>query len=100
MLAGGHTHTAAAAPPGPGASSSIPAASAWPYSHHQPARVFRADPWAEYAILTVEDGDGEGDGRALALEFRRVPFDLDALLHAYRAGDRPDTEAALAQYGV
>ncbi len=99
ILAGGHTHTQQIRRLGQGFFFN-PGSVGLSYSHHQPAGVFRADPWAEYAILTVEDGDGEGDGRALALEFRRVPFDLDALLHAYRAGDRPDTEAALAQYGV
>jgi len=100
ILAGGHTHTQQVRRLGQGFFFN-PGSVGLSYSHHQPDGVFRADPWADYAILTVEDGEGEreGEGRAVALEFRRVPFDLDALLHAYRGGDRPDTEAALAQYG-
>jgi predicted phosphodiesterase len=61
------------------------------YRHGQPEGTFRADPWAEYALLTSEDG-------RLALEFRRVPFDVDALIAAYRASGRPYAEEAIAQY--
>lgn len=98
ILAGGHTHTQQVRRLGQGFFFN-PGSVGLSYSQHQPAGVFRADPWADYAILTSEDGEGDGDKRVVALEFRRVPFDLDALLRAYRAGDRPDTEAALAQYG-
>lgn len=100
ILTGGHTHTQQIRRLGRGFFFN-PGSVGLSYSHHQPDGVFRADPWAEYAILTVADEEekGEGDGRAVALEFRRVPFDREALLHAYRAGDRPDIEAALAQYG-
>lgn len=102
ILAGGHTHTQQIRRLGGGFFFN-PGSVGLSYSHHQPTGVFRADPWADYAILTVEGGEGEGeregDGRAVALEFRRVPFDREALLRAYRAGNRPDTEAALAQYG-
>jgi predicted phosphodiesterase len=38
------------------------------YDRHQPDEGFRADPWAEYAILSHEAG-------VLSLDFRRVPFD-------------------------
>jgi putative phosphoesterase len=62
------------------------------YSHDQPDDHFRADPWAEYAILTAED-----DGR-LALEFRRVPFDVAALIQAYETSGRPHIDQALAFY--
>ncbi len=61
------------------------------YRHDQPADEFRADPWAEYALLAVE-------GERLALEFRRVPFDVAALVAAYRAGGRPPAEQAISQY--
>ncbi len=61
------------------------------YRHEQSEDRFRADPWAEYAILTVE-------GDALALEFRRVPFDVAALIAVYRACGCPYAEDAVAQY--
>jgi predicted phosphodiesterase len=61
------------------------------YSHQQDEAGFRADPWAEYAILTA-------DGAHFGLEFRRVPFDVDALVAAYRDGGRPHADAAIEQY--
>jgi putative phosphoesterase len=61
------------------------------YSHHQPDEGFQADPWAEYAVLTSEVG-------RLALEFRRVPFDVAKLIAVYRSSNRPYAEAAIAQY--
>jgi putative phosphoesterase len=61
------------------------------YSHHQPEDAFRADPWAEYAVLTSE-------GERLALEFRRVPYDVAPLFEAYRSSGRPYAEQAIAQY--
>ncbi len=61
------------------------------YRHAQPEGVFRADPWAEYAVLTVEQ-------ERLGLEFRRVAFDVDALINVYRTSGRPYTNEAIAQY--
>lgn len=61
------------------------------YSHQQSEDKFRTDPWAEYALLRVE---GEGVG----LEFRRVPFDVEELIAAYRQSGRPYAEEAIAQY--
>ncbi len=62
------------------------------YAHHQPEGIERMDAWAEYALLTSE-------GDRLALEFRRVPYDVGPLLEAYRASGRPYAEKAIAQYG-
>lgn len=62
------------------------------WRHGQPAGQFRADPWAEYAILTVED-----NGR-LALEFRRVPFDTGEYRRIVAASGIPFAEAFLARY--
>lgn len=62
------------------------------YSHHQPDDSFRADPWAEYAVLTSE---GEG----LALEFRRVPYDVAPLIKAYEISGRPCAAKAMEHYG-
>lgn len=61
------------------------------YSHHQPDDAFHADPWAEYAVLTSE-------GKRLALEFRRVPYDIAPLLQVYQSSGRPYGEKAIAQY--
>jgi putative phosphoesterase len=61
------------------------------YNHQQPEDHFRLDPWAEYAVLTVEDG-------RLALEFRRVPFDVETLLTVYHTSGRPYAAEAAAQY--
>ena len=57
------------------------------YDHHQPEESFRADPFAEYAVLTV-NGDGFG------VEFRRVPFDADDVLRAIEASGMPHPEPA------
>jgi len=61
------------------------------YSHNQPDGQFHADPWAEYAILTAENG-------VTSLEFRRVPFDAQELIRVYRESGRPFAEEAVAQY--
>jgi predicted phosphodiesterase len=61
------------------------------YSHHQPEDRFRADPWAEYAVLTV-------DGTHIGLEFRRVPFDVAELIRVYGESGRPYADEAMAQY--
>ena len=61
------------------------------YNHQQPEDQFRLDPWAEYAVLTVEDG-------RLALEFRRVPFDVEMLIAVYHASSRPYAAEAAAEY--
>ena len=61
------------------------------YSHNQPHDDFHADPWAEYAILTAENGQ-------VSLEFRRVPFDAQELIRIYRESGRPFADEAIAQY--
>lgn len=61
------------------------------YNHHQPEGQFHADPWAEYAILSVENGQ-------TSLEFRRVPFDAQDLIRIYAESGRPFADEAIAQY--
>lgn len=61
------------------------------YSHQQPDNDFRADPWAEYAILTYEDG-------RLGLEFRRVPYNRDNMIAIYLNSGRPYADDAGGQY--
>jgi hypothetical protein len=61
------------------------------YRHNQPPGAFRTDPWAEYAVLTVDQG-------RVSLDLRRAPFDVDALSDAYRSSGRPYADEAIAQY--
>ena len=49
------------------------------------------DPWAEYAILTVENGQ-------VNLEFRRLPFEANDLIRVYRESGRPYGDEAAEQY--
>jgi diadenosine tetraphosphatase ApaH/serine/threonine PP2A family protein phosphatase len=62
------------------------------YNHEQEEAAFRLDPWAEYAVLTAE-------ASGLRLEFRRVSFDIPALVRVYRDSGRPFAEEVIAQYG-
>ena len=55
------------------------------WEHKEPMDEQPFDPWAEYAVLSADDG-------RFGVEFRRVPFDVDALLHA--AAAMPDDEYA------
>ena len=61
------------------------------FSANQPADDMRMDPWAEYAVLSSE-------GSRLALEFRRVPYDIGPLLDVYRASGRPYADLSLREY--
>jgi putative phosphoesterase len=61
------------------------------YRHGQDPSAFRADPWAEYAILTVDDSSS-------GLEFRRVGYDVRPLIEVYRNSGRPHADAAIRQY--
>jgi putative phosphoesterase len=61
------------------------------YNRHQSEEGFKADPWAEYAILSSESS-------RLSLEFRRVPLDVDALVSIILSSGRPYADAMAAQY--
>ncbi len=64
------------------------------YRHDQERDAnFRADPWAEYALLTVA-------GERVSLEFRRVPYNAEGLIAVYRASGRPFADEAVAQYSA
>jgi predicted phosphodiesterase len=92
FLTGGHTHRQQVRRVGD-ATFFNPGSLGLAYSSHYPGASLRADPWAEYAILTTDDGGGVG------LEFRRVPYDVAELFRIYRASGRPFAEEAIAQYG-
>jgi predicted phosphodiesterase len=55
------------------------------YEHKDPMDEVPFEPWSEYALLSGVDG-------GLAVEFRRVPFDVEELVDAARAADFPDVE--------
>lgn len=62
------------------------------YRHDQKDdATFRLDPWAEYAMLTCDKGK-------LRLEFRRVPFEVEKLIRAYRKSSKPYAEESVTQY--
>ena len=61
------------------------------YNHEQSTPNGLLDPWAEYAILSV-------DGVQVALEFRRVPLDMRKIAEVYRQSDRPFADTAMGQY--
>jgi predicted phosphodiesterase len=61
------------------------------WRHNQEPGTFKADPWAEYAILTIQ-------GMHLSLEFRRIPFDVAALIEMYQNSGRPFADVAVRQY--
>lgn len=93
VLAGGHTHIQQLRQLGPSFSfgcGSVGRA----YRHDQPASPWpRYDPWAEYALLSVEGG-------AMGLELRRVPYDVAVLVDSYQASGCSFAEQAVGQYTV
>jgi len=90
LLTGGHTHLQQIRRIGDSFFFN-PGSVGLAYSHTQPEEAFRVDSWAEYAMLNVE-------GERSALEFRKAPFDVAALIRIYRESGRPDAEEAIAQY--
>jgi len=90
ILSGGHTHAQQIRRNGKYFFFN-PGSVGFAYSHDQPDNQFYADPWAEYAILTVTNG-------LISLEFRRVTFDAKELIRIYRESGRPFADEAIAQY--
>lgn len=90
ILTGGHTHMQQIRRIGRNFFFN-PGSVGFAYSHNQTPSDFRADPWAEYAVLTVEAGQ-------VRLEFRRLPFDVAELIRVYRHSGRPYADEASAQY--
>ncbi len=61
------------------------------YRHGQDPAKFRADPWAEYALLRATS-------TTLSLEFKRIVFDAAKLRDLVASSGRPHAEAAIKQY--
>jgi putative phosphoesterase len=90
ILTGGHTHAQQIRRNGERFFFN-PGSVGFAFSQYQPDGQFHADPWAEYAILTVENNRS-------SLEFHRIPFDVDELIRIYRESGRPFAAEAIAQY--
>lgn len=56
-------------------------------------KIFQADAWAEYAIVTVEEDN-------IRTEFLRVPYDLDQFFSVLAASGRPYANEMAAQYQI
>jgi predicted phosphodiesterase len=90
LLAGGHTHTQQLRRLGnawyvnPG---SVGLAYHWLLAETE----LRADPWAEYAIVTSEGGQ-------LGVEFLHIPFDVEQLIEVITASGKPYPDSAIALY--
>ena len=61
------------------------------YNHEQTNEIGYLDPWAEYAILTVQKSH-------VHLEFIRIPLDMKKMADIYRNSDRPFADMAMEQY--
>jgi len=90
ILAGGHTHAQQVRRNGEFFFFN-PGSVGFAYSAYQPNGKFKADAWAEYAILSVKNGE-------IDLQFHRLPFDANHLIEIYRKSGRPFAEDAIAQY--
>lgn len=61
------------------------------YNHEQTSERNLLDPWAEYAILTIERSNTQ-------LEFIRVNIDMKKMAEIYQTSDRPFANEAMGQY--
>lgn len=92
LMTGGHTHLQQIRPIGTSDSFFFnPGSVGLAYNPQHTTESFRANAWAEYAVLTADAG-------RLALEFRRVAYDPAALIDIYHASGRPFADEAAAQY--
>jgi putative phosphoesterase len=61
------------------------------YNTRQPDGNLRADPWAEYAIVSADDA-------RFSIELCRIPFDIAAWTRATLASGIPDAAAMVTRY--
>ena len=61
------------------------------WNRNQPVNPPPADPWAEYAILSVT-------ASTTGVEFRRVPYDVDAFVQRIHASGMPFASELAARY--
>ena len=92
ILTGGHTHIQQIRRIGLTESFYFnPGSVGFAYSHQQPEGTFHADAWAEYAVVTAENG-------RFSLDLRRVQYDPQSVIEIYRSSGRPHASDAIAQY--
>jgi predicted phosphodiesterase len=91
VLAGGHVHLQFVRRIGDAVFVN-PGSVGLSYDHGQPADDFRVDPWAAYAVVSVDAGAG-----AIEVAFRRVPLDVEAIVAATRASGMPDADTWTAR---
>lgn len=92
LLAGGHVHLQFVRRVGD-ALFVNPGSVGLSYDHEQADEGFRADPWADYAVVeTTPDG-------SLELAFRRVPFDAAEVAAASLASGMPYANEWAARWG-
>jgi putative phosphoesterase len=91
LLCGGHTHTQQWRRLDNDAWYFNPGSVGLAYNWRLPDEQFQADPWADYAIVTSE-------GERIGVEFRHVPFDVEALIDVIRKSGKPDIERAIHFY--
>jgi len=90
LMAGGHVHLQFVRRHGDSLHLN-PGSVGLAYDHDQPEDAISFDPWAQYAVVSVEDG-------RLGIDFRRIPFDPAAVVAAIEAGGRPHGERLAAQW--
>ena len=61
------------------------------YNHQQTSEIKYLDPWAEYAVLTVDKFNTR-------LEFHRAALDMEKMADMYRTSDKPFANEVMAQY--
>jgi predicted phosphodiesterase len=61
------------------------------YEHKEPLDEVPFEPWSEYAVVTADAG-------RLAVEFRRIPFDVEELIAVAGANDFPAFERWAAMW--
>jgi len=92
LMCGGHTHLQQIRRVGDTLFFN-PGSVGFAYSHQQPEGQFKADPWAEYAVLSYQDG-------RIGLELRRVPYSAEKMRQTYLTSRRPYADEAAGQYRV
>jgi predicted phosphodiesterase len=90
IMTGGHTHTQQIRRVREGLFFN-PGSVGLAYNYSLPKDKSHLDPWAEYAILTYDNG-------LASLEFHRARYDLEALVDAIKASGRPHSEDPIRQY--
>ncbi len=92
LMAGGHVHLQFLLRHG-GSLHVNPGSVGLAYDHDLPEDAISFDPWAQYALVSVEEG-------RLGIDFRRVPFNPSKVVAAIEAGGRPHGEPFAAQWAA